>query len=396
MGYRNQYMIMATKHDVLKEELAGYLRAKRKEKEAILDRLETTVKMHRKAIVRRFKVLQTRKEDYDWFDHRGRDVYYTPDCIEALHDVWTISHELCAERLHPILHEYVDILIRDNMWHHSDEATGKLQAMSVGTMKKHTQSFDRIVSGGGRNMTKPSSLKEVIPVRRGPWENPEPGRGEIDTVAHCGNDGSGEYGFTLQYTDVSLLWCFLEAQMGKGKKDTVDSMQRIYERSPFPLEWIDPDSGSEFINWYMNGWCKERKIIMTRIRPGMKNDHGRIEQKNDKNVRKCAGYIRIDTKERLAVLKEMYKILEIYINHFLPSMMCIKKIRYNISHSSRKYDLAKTPYQRFMEHKKISRESKEQMRRFHQTLNPKVLHDELLKLRKLLFKGAKFTKNRYT
>jgi hypothetical protein len=326
-------MIMATKHDVLEEELGEYLKASRKEKRLILDRLVTTVKMHRKAIVRRFKVLQRRKEGYDWLDHRGRRVYYTSDVVAALHDVWSISHELCAERLHPILSEYVDILIRDQMWKHSDEATGKLKAMSMGTMKNHTQSFDRIVSGGGRWMTKPSSLKEVIPVRRGPWENPGPGRGEIDTVAHCGNEASGEYGFTLQYTDVSLLWCFLEAQMGKGKRDTVESMQRIYERSPFPLEWIDPDSGSEFINWYMHDWCKERSISMTRIRPGQKNDHGRIEQKNDKNVRKWAGYIRIDTEERLSILKEMYKILEIYINHFLPSQMCVKKVRYNISHA---------------------------------------------------------------
>jgi hypothetical protein len=74
-------------------------------------------------------------------------------------------------------------------------------------------------------------------------------------------------------------------------------------------------------------------------------------------------------------------------------MKCIQKIRYNIHHSSRKYDLPKTPYQRLMEHPKIPTAVKEKMFSFHQTLNPKVLHDEILKRRKILFKNAKFTRS---
>lgn len=386
-------MTMATKHEVIADALSEYLKASKEEKGKILDRLEETTKMHRGSIKRRFKVLRKRIVGYNWSDHRGRPVYYTKDVVAALHDVWTISHELCAERLHPILPEYIDILIRDKMWKHSDTATGKLRAMSAGTMKVHTQGFDKIVSGGGRNLTKPSSLKEVIPVRRGPWENPPPGTGEIDTVGHCGNNAEGLYAFTVQYTDICLLWNFLEAQMGKGKVETLFSIQAMEKRSPFLWQGIDPDTGSEFINWHCKGWCDRKKIEMTRIRPGMKNDHGRIEQKNDKNVRKWAGYIRIDTEERLALLRELYKVLEVYINHFLPSMKCVKKIRYNISHSSREYDEAKTPYQRFMEHKDIDPKAKEKMKKFHETLNPKTLHNQLLKLRKKLFAGAKFTRN---
>lgn len=279
------------------------------------------------------------------------------------------------------------------MWKHEDIATGKLRTMSLGAMKNHTQSFDRVVSGGGRSMTKPSSLKEVIPVRRGPWENPPPGTGEIDTVAHCGNTVEGLFAYTLQYTDISLLWTFLEAQMGKGKRETLESIKAFEKRSPFPIRGLDPDTGSEFINWHVKTWCGQKHIELTRIRPGMKNDHGRIEQKNDKNVRKWAGYIRIDTEERLAILKELYVTLEIYINHFLPSMKCVKKVRHNISHSSREYDGAKTAYQRFMEHPEIDQKAKEKMKEIHQTLNPKTLHDELLRIRKKLFAGAKFTRN---
>jgi hypothetical protein len=386
-------MTMRTKHEVIEDALPSYLRASKQSKKEILDRLEKVTHMWRKSIIRRLHVLQLRKKGYNWNDHRGRPTYYTPDVTDALHEVWTISHELCAERLHPILGEYIDILIRDEMWNHSDEATGKLRVMSLGTMKGFTQGFDKVVSGGGRNLTKPSSLKEVIPVRRGPWENPPPGTGEIDTVGHCGNTESGLFSYTAQYTDINLLWVFLEAQMGKGKKETLWSIINMHKRSPFPWKGLDPDSGSEFINWSIWTWCGQRHIELTRIRPGMKNDHGHIEQKNDKNVRRWAGYIRIDTEERLLILKELYKVLEIYINHFLPSMKCVKKIRYNISHSSRKYDEAKTPYQRFLEHPHIDPKAKEKLKAFHQKLNPKILHDQLLKIRKRLFAGAKFTRS---
>lgn len=386
-------MTMETKHEVINDALGEYLKANKEEKGIILDRLEKTVKMHRKAIMRRLRIIQTRKEGYDWNDERGRSLYYTPDVTEALKYVWAIAHEICAERLHAIKEDYLSPLMRDGMWKFNDEVTGKLRSMSIGTMKERISRFDRIVSGGGRCLTKPSDLKEIIPVRRGPWQNPDPGFGEIDTVAHCGNTAEGTFANTVQYTDICLTWCFIEPQMGKGKKETVASIEAMHERSPFPFLGLDPDSGGEFINWALHDWCEERKIDLTRIRPGMKNDHGHIEQKNDKNVRKFAGYIRIDTEERLEKLREMYRTLEIYINHFLPSMKCVEKIRYNITHSSRKYDKPKTPYQRFMEHPKMSEEAKERMGTFHKTLNPKILHDEILRCRKELFRNAKFTRN---
>ena len=382
---------MATKHEVIEDALKEYLKASKEQKGVILDRLEDTTKMHRKAIVRRLRVLQTRKDGYDWNDKRGRKIYYTSDVTEALRFVWEVSHELCAERLHAIVGEYVTALKEE--WKFNDEVTGKLFSMSIGIMKERISHFEKVVSGGGRCMTKPSDLKEIIPVRRGPWENPPPGFGEIDTVAHCGNTGEGRFAFTVQLTDICLTWCFIEPQMGKGKAETLVSIKAMYERSPYKFLGLDPDSGSEFINWAVKDWCDTKDIEMTRIRPGMKNDHGHIEQKNDKNVRKFSGYIRIDTDDRLEKLLELCRPLEVYINHFLPSMKCIEKIRYNITHSSRKYDVPKTPYQRFMEHEKIPAEAKARMKALHETLNPKTLHDQILKARKELFRGAKFTRS---
>ncbi|HEY4476952.1 MAG TPA: hypothetical protein VJB69_03180 [Candidatus Paceibacterota bacterium] len=98
-------MTTMTKHEVIKETLSEYLRAGKIEKGKILDRLEATVRMHRKAIVRWLRVLQLRRVGWNWNDERGRKVYYTADVTEALRNVWNIAHELCAERLHAIIGE---------------------------------------------------------------------------------------------------------------------------------------------------------------------------------------------------------------------------------------------------------------------------------------------------
>ena len=381
---------MATKHEVIREFLEQYLVSNKQVKGRILDHLEVVVKMRRKSLIRRFGVLQMRNSRY-WSDSRGRPLYYTPDTVCALKEIWEISEFLCGERLHPILREYVSILKRDKMWNHSDLATGKLIGMSLGTMKNKIALFEKIISGGGRCLTKPSDLKEVIPVRRGPWNNPSPGHGEIDTVAHCGNTVEGLFGYTVQYTDVATCWNLLQAQMGKDKTETLQSIKAMKERLPFTMLGLDPDSGSEFINWNTHDWCIENNIDLTRIRPGHKNDHGRIEQKNDKNVRKFSGYIRIDTEKRLQILKEMTSVLEIYINHFLPSMRVTEKTRIG-SRYQKKHDKAQTPFERVLKHRQIDLETKQKLQKFHQTLNPKILHNEILKLRKLLFKGAKFYK----
>ena len=386
-------MTMGAKTEVLQEALAEYLAASKELKGVILDRLEKTVRMHRKAIVRRLGVLQLRAEGINWHERRGRPPEYGKDVTAALRDCWEIGHGMCAERLHAAISEFVEILTRDKMWKHTQETTKKLLRMSIGTMKERLSHFDRVMRGGGRSLTKPSHLKEIIPVRRGPWKDTVPGQGEVDSVAHCGCVLEGRFAYSVQYKDISTSWCLLEGQMGKDKRETTASLERMRVRSPFPLVWLDPDTGSEFINWVAHEWATEHSIELTRIRPGEKNDHGHIEQKNDKNIRQFAGYIRIDTDEKLAQLKKLLALVEVYVNHFLPTQHCIEKVRHNISHTSRRYDKPQTPYQRFMTHKKIPRDAKKKMSAFHATLNPKVLHDAILVAQRELFKGAKFTRS---
>ena len=150
---------------------------------------------------------------------RGRHVYYTPDTTAALKDIWEAGSEVCGEFLHPVVSEYVSILERDKLWTHSDEATGKLLAMSMGTMKDRIKGFQKIKrKGRGISSTSPSQLKHIIPIFHGDWEQKPPGTGQIDTVVHCGHSLKGDIVFTLNYTDIPTLWVILHAQWNKGTR----------------------------------------------------------------------------------------------------------------------------------------------------------------------------------
>ena len=348
--------------------------------------------MHRKRVIARFSELQVHVEKVNWNDKRGRSVIYGPPVVAALKDMWDISGEVCAERLIHIREELVENMQRFKHWKHGRNETSLLFAMSLGTMKAKIAKFSKVQLGGGRCMTKPSSLKELIPIRRGPWKDPEAGIGEIDTVAHCGSDASGTFAYTVQYTDIRTLWCLFQGQLSKNKHETLVSIKAMRGRLPMPMQGLDPDTGSEFVNWHCYDWCQENKIAMTRIRPGVSNDHGRIEQKNDKNIRKYVGYIRIDTEERVTKLSKLYEDLEVYINHFVPSMKCIEKVKMNKKKSTRVYDNATTPYLRVLLESSVSTSSKEKLERLHNTLDIFSLKQNIDRLRTELFKGARFTK----
>ena len=362
---------MATKQEIFKEKLQEYLGASTEEKGCILDAVCRVTKCHRKAAIRRFKTLQLRP--FSLQERRGRKKVYDHRTTAALKEVWETANRICAERLHPMISEYVRILQRDDMWRHGDETTNLLLRMRPATVKRRVAHFENIKKRGGRGTTKPSDLKEIIPIRRGPWQNPPPGWGEVDTVAHCGYTISGDFCYTVQYTDVATIWTALAGQWNKGEEATGESMIRIKSRLPFDLLGIDPDSGSEFINWNLKHWCDRTGITMTRTRPYMKNDHARIEQKNYANIRHIVGYSRFDNPRHVLILNELYDALEDYINFFIPSVKCIEKIRTNNSRTKRIYDTAQTAYQRVLSRNDISEEAQEKLRQKYATLNPKLL-----------------------
>ena len=380
---------MTTKKDIFDRYLKEYLKADKQRKGEILTTVCDITKMHKKAAIRKFKKLQMRHGRDQ--EKRGRKTYYTPDVSVALRTVWEAGSEICGELLHPIIEEYVTILQRDKMWDHPQTTTVKLLRMSESTTKRRVGEFMKSrIPCKGKSATNPSKLKEIIPIFTGPWEDKPPGFGQVDTVVHCGNSLIGDLIYSVNYTDVSTLWVSFSAQWNKGQKATRNSLLRIAEKVPFPIKGIHPDTGSEFINWVLKKWCDEESIEMTRSRPNHKNDNAYVEQKNGHVIRRFLGYSRLDQREVVKLVNEMYDLLEIYLNHFVPSKKLIEKVRVG-SKYVRKYDKAKTAYSRVLLDPNVSMKIKGQLIRKHSQLNPlllkkriDILIEQIFKLNRLL------------
>lgn len=377
-------MTMATKNEIFRRFLREYLKADKRRKGGILDNVCDTTKLNRKSAVRRFRVLQSRNPRKE--ETRGRPAYYTPDATAALKAVWEAGNELCGELLFPMVREYQETLARDGLWQNSEEATGKLLAMSLGTMKSRIGGFLKARGKGrGFSLTSPSNLKRIIPIFTGPWREESPGSGQIDTVAHCGSSLLGDFAYTLNYVDIPTLWDVARAQWNKGQRATVENLEGIKEALPFPLRKIHPDTGSEFINWLCKGYCDTNKIEMTRSRPNHKDDNAYVEERNGHVVRKYAGYARYDCPEAVQALNDLYAVLCPYLNHFIPSRKCLEKKKVGSKYVKRYEPVAKTPYQRVLENGHISDETKEKLRQEHARLNPLVMKKEVARLSAVLY-----------
>lgn len=369
-------MTMGTKQELFRSCLERYLTGTTKEKTRILDELAANTGMHRKAVIRALRREQCHDARLPQ-RRRGPKERYGPAITAALKELWEMSGELCAERLKPALPDYLHPLERDGDWCHHQETTALLQQMSLATMKRRIAGFRKARSPRGMSTTKPSHLKEMIPVRTGPWENPRPGFGEIDSVAHCGHTLLGDFAYTINYTDIATTWTECAAQLNKGQERTLKSIHAIRERLPWPLLGLDPDSGSEFVNWHCKAWCDAETIELTRSRPNHRNDNAHVEQKNYTVVRKALGYVRIEEDTAITLMNRLYAgPWRLFVNFFQPTMKCVQKERIG-SKYRRRYDTPQTPYRRAMADDRILPAVKADLARLKNTLNPLALRREI-------------------
>ena len=131
-------------------------------------------------------------------------------------------------------------------------------------------------------------------------------------------------------------------------------------------------TAAEFINVELFNWCADRKITFTRSRPYRKNDNCFVEQKNWPVVRQQVGYLRYDTPEELACLRELYGHLRLYINFFQPQMKLASKTR-DGSKVTKRYDTARTPYRRVLACPEVTEEAKAALTQTYLALNPAEL-----------------------
>jgi hypothetical protein len=314
---------------------------------------------------------------------KARRPTYGNDVVCALKKVWEILDYPCGQRLAPMLPEVVPRLRALGELSVSDAAAALLVRMGHATCDARLARFRAEARRRVQTTTKPGSLlKSQIPIRTSSWDERRLGSAELDTVAHCGASADGEFAFTLDLAEILTGWCEQETLMGKSQAAIVAALERIAARLPFGLVAIDPDNGSEFINWQLFRWCAERKVEFTRGRPYMKNDNAHVEQKNWTNVRKVFGYARVGRQEIVDLMNDLNRNeLRLYRNFFQPTIKLVGKERAGAHREKirRRYDVAATPYRRVLASGQATPESVRALTATYESLNPAELRRSIIR-----------------
>jgi hypothetical protein len=365
-------MSLKSKRELVEVVRPRYLKASKLEKQKMLDEFTSATGYHRKYAIR---VLKNQRQVQN--HHKGKTKTYKPiyggEVVQVLEQIWEIYRQICSKRLQPMLPEAMKVLERCKEINITKDTKELLLKISSASIDRCLRPI-RCKSSRGLGTTKPGSLlKSLIPVQTfTAWDEEQPGFMEIDLVAHCGNTTEGQYLNTLTCTDLSTGWTDVTALAHRSQQAVSTAIHHMRQRLPFPLLGIDSDNGSEFINDTLYRYCLDEKITFTRSRPYKKNDQAHVEQKNWSVVRHTVGYDRWETDQEFSILESIHADLRLYINFFQPSFKLIAKERIG-NKTIKRYDTAKTPYQRILERKDIPLETKARLMNLYVQLNPAEL-----------------------
>lgn len=309
---------------------------------------------------------------------RQRPRRYDQAVLAVLKAIWYLFDCMCGRRLVVVLRTMLPQLNSCRGFELSAEVRSKLLTISPATIDRLLQDERAGLRLKGRARTQAGSLlKHQVPVRTfADWNEQAPGFFEIDLVAHDGGDAAGDYCQTLTMTDVATGWIDLYGLQNKAQRWTHAAIDAARRSLPIPLQGIDTDNGSEFINHHLVRYCAAHGITFTRSRPYRKNDTCYVEQKNGHVVRRAVGYWRYDTAPELAALNALYRTLCLLENYFYPSMKLVRKTRTG-SKVRRIYDDPQTPYQRMLRSEGVSEAVKTRLREQYAALHPVELKQEL-------------------
>src|SRR6185503_2206800 len=261
--------------------------------------------------------------------------------------IWLKSEQPCGKRLAPILRQWLPYYER-RFGQLSYRQRALVRQVSAATLDRLLAPA-RAPHSRGRSGTKPGSLlRSEIPIRTGTWDLTRPGYLEADSVAHCGGSLSGNFIWSLTYTDILSGWTEGGAVWNKGAAGVLAATQEVEQRLPFGLLGFDSDNGGEFLNHHLWTYMRERKeaVEFTRSRPYHSDDNAHVEQKNWTWARKLLGYGRLEDPGLVEPISALYReVWAPWQNFFLPCLKLESKWREG-SHWRKRYERPRTAYER--------------------------------------------------
>jgi hypothetical protein len=374
-----------SKREYVEAVFLRYKMASRNEKTKILDEFCATSGYHRKHAIRllhTFKRFTRPKQK-----RMGRPPVYDADALRVpLRRIWLAANLPCSKRLKVILPLWLPGYVE-----HFElpplEAIKALRKISPSTIDRLLEPVRISYKKHGMPTTKPGTLlRKHIPILTNQWDESRPGFLEADTVAHCGQSMAGTFAHTVDLVDIATGWTEQRAVWGKGETGVLEQVKDVEEFLPFTILGFDCDNGSEFLNHHLLRHFTKRKepVRFTRSRAYHKDDNAHIEQKNWTHVRQWLGYERLDNRDVVPLLNDLYRTeWRLFHNFFCPSVKLISKERIG-SKTIKHHDSPKTPYQRIMESAYIDASVKKKLSKQLGELNPFVLRKGMeIKLKKI-------------
>lgn len=297
---------------------------------------------------------------------------------EVVEIVWRAAEQVCGKRLVEALPLWLP---------YHERRYGRLLARQKRLLREvSAATLDRLLTPckatgvGGRCGTKPGTLlRQQIPLQGEVWNEAQVGFLEADSVAHCGASLTGDFIWSLTYTDLASTWTEGRAVWNKGASGVLEQTREVEGSLPFAIRGLDFDNGSEWLNWTLLRYLqvRARPIRVSRSRPYHKNDNAHVEQKNWRWPRQLPGYGRLAAPALLAPINALYKEAWAPLhNFFLPSMKLVAKWREG-SRWKRRHDRAQTAYQRLQASGQLSAAAQRRRRDWQAALAPFALAAEV-------------------
>jgi hypothetical protein len=339
------------------------------ERSRIIEEALGNSSLHRKSVIR---ALNQARSPEGGPPRLGRPRHYSKACVELLKRLYRASDYVCSDKLKAMF----PVLLLQLKGPTDVQAIQELLRMSPASIDRYLRQYRGIERRRWNSRTRPGSrlFKKLIPLKSLGTTALRPGYLQGDTVAHGGESMAGEFIFSLTMTDEKCGWTENRGCFGKCAKNVLPAIQSAHDALPFDLAAINVDNGSEFLNHRVYEYFQylaEKKVIpfpMTRSRAYKKNDNCHVEQKNWTSVRQLFGYDRLDDKELLPLMNEIYRVQNLISNYFVPQFKLKSKVRVGAK-IKKTYDTPKTPYQRLLEDSHVSDAQKKKLQETYATLN---------------------------